>query len=65
MKTAAQKKWQKVIAVGILLITLPVLLKNYIEIPDFFKGFLAGAGTILELGGLLMMKRSKCTSVTE
>lgn len=53
------KKWRLLISLGLLMVVLPPLLKdlNIVEIPDFFKGFVAGCGITLEFAGLFMMKK--------
>jgi len=44
--------------------TMPLILKEYIYIPDFFRGFLGGAGLVFEIVGIVLMKRKQKESVT-
>ncbi|WP_179413090.1 hypothetical protein HDF19_10760 [Mucilaginibacter sp. E4BP6] len=52
------------IAGGLLMVTMPFLLKEYICIPDFFRGFLGGAGLVFEIAGIVLMKRKQKEGVT-
>jgi hypothetical protein len=45
------------IAGGLLMTTMPLLFKDYVHIPDFVRGFLAGAGLVFEIAGIVLMKR--------
>ena len=45
------------IATGLFMTTLPLIFREYIPLPDFFRGFLAGLGLTLEVIGFIMMKR--------
>lgn len=58
MKT---EKWpvsaRTYICIGLLMITLPFTFKEYLNLPDFFRGFLAGVGLALEINGLVILKR--------
>ena len=47
---------QVLIASGLLLVTLPTVVKEYVPIPDFFRGFFAGLGLMLEISGLIVMR---------
>ena len=47
------------IACGLLMVTMPLLLKEYIAIPDFFRGFLLGAGGVFEVAGIVLMGRRR------
>ena len=44
-------------SVGILLATGPVLLHDYLFIPDFFRGFLTGLGLTFEIIGLIKLRQ--------
>ena len=35
------------IAIGIIWTSFPLLFKDYLHLPDFFRGFLAGAGLVI------------------
>jgi len=52
------------IAGGLLMVTLPLLFKEYIPIPDFFRGFLLGAGGVFEVAGIVLMNRRKDADVS-
>jgi hypothetical protein len=47
------------ICIGLLLATLPQLFKEYIPIPDFLRGLLAGVGLGMELTGFIMLKKRR------
>jgi hypothetical protein len=47
------------ISIGLLLATMPMLFREYIPLSDFFRGFLAGIGLVMEVAGLVVMKRWK------
>ena len=49
-------KYNKISAIGVILITAPFLLKHWVDIPDFLQGFLAGIGICLSIGGLFYAK---------
>ena len=49
------------VAGGLLLVTLPTLFKEFIPMPDFFRGFLIGFGLTMEVAGLIVMKMKKDT----
>jgi hypothetical protein len=44
------------IAGGLLMTTLPLLFKEFITIPDYFRGLLAGLGLGLEITGLILAR---------
>jgi hypothetical protein len=50
------------ICVGLLLLTLPLLLKEYIHIPDFLQGALEGTGLGFEVIGLFRLSKRKRTT---
>ncbi len=47
------------VAGGLLMATTPLLINDYIHIPDFFRGFLGGAGFVFEIAGIVLMKRGQ------
>jgi len=47
------------IAIGLLMTTVPQLIKYYIAIPDFFLGFIVGLGLALEITAFIRLKRAK------
>jgi hypothetical protein len=46
------------LAIGLLLITLPSLTRDYIILPDFFHGLLTGIGIVLEVVGVIKLKQA-------
>jgi hypothetical protein len=46
-------------SIGLLLVTVPTLIKNYAPIPDFFRGLLLGIGLALEIVGIVKMKQNQ------
>jgi len=53
------------ITIGLLMTTLPQLIKHYIAVPDFFLGFIVGVGLALEITAFIRLKRFKNTEVTD
>lgn len=53
------RREQLFICIGLLMVTAPTLINDWIKLPDFFRGMLAGLGIGLEIGGLLLMMRRK------
>ena len=47
------------ICLGLLMATMPALLKDYIQIPDFLRGALGGLGLGLEIGALILIRKRK------
>jgi hypothetical protein len=45
------------ISIGLLMVTLPMLFREYIPLSDFFRGLLAGMGLTFEVYGLVLMRR--------
>jgi len=45
------------LAIGLLMVTLPQLLKIYIHIPDFLLGALVGGGLGLEIMAFIKLKK--------
>ncbi len=45
------------ISIGLLLVVLPILINNFIKIPDFLRGLLMGIGLIMEITALVMLKK--------
>ncbi len=56
-KNKSQRTIQLLSSIGLLLVTLPTVLKEHFFIPDFFRGFLAGIGLALIIGGLVLYKK--------
>lgn len=60
------RREQLFICIGLLLVTTPTLINDWIRIPDFFRGLLAGLGIGLEIGGLVLIaKRKKNQDLTD
>lgn len=60
MKTQKMPRTARIfISSGLLLVTVPMLFREYIFLSDFFRGFLAGLGLAMETAGLVLMKRVK------
>ncbi|WP_448697392.1 hypothetical protein ACFGVR_12220 [Mucilaginibacter sp. AW1-3] len=51
------------IAIGLLMTTLPQLIKHYITLPDFVLGFIVGIGLALEIVAFIRLKRVKQSNV--
>ena len=47
---------------GLLLSTMPPFIAEYITIPDFFRGLLAGVGLSLEFAALILARRTNATN---
>ena len=56
-KNKTQRTAQLLSAIGLLLVTVPFLVKEYIFIPDFFRGFSAGVGLGLMICGLVIQQK--------
>jgi hypothetical protein len=53
------RREQQFICIGLLLVTTPTLINDWIKVPDFFRGALMGLGLGLEIGGLVLMTKRK------
>jgi len=47
------------LAIGLLMATIPQLLKTYIHIPDFLLGALVGGGLGLEIMAFVKLRKDK------
>lgn len=47
------------ISIGLLMVTTPALVNDWIPIPDFFRGLVAGLGIGLEIIGLILVVKRK------
>ena len=47
------------VAVGLLLVTLPTLINDWVHIPDFVRGFLVGLGLVMEINGIVIMRKKR------
>lgn len=43
------------VSIGLLIVMLPLLFREYIQVSDFFRGLLMGMGITLEIAGLVWM----------
>jgi hypothetical protein len=59
MKFTKATTGSRLLAVGLLAVTLPTILKDFIHIPDFFRGFMMGLGLTMEVIGIILMRRQK------
>lgn len=60
------RREQLFICIGLLLITTPTLINDWIKLPDFFRGLLSGVGLALEICGLVLIaKRKKNRDLTD
>ena len=64
-KNKTQRTVQRLSAVGLLFVTVPQLLRDYVFIPDFFRGFLAGIGLVIIIGGLVWQKKFRATNTND
>ena len=46
------------VAIGLLLIVLPLLANSFIKVPDFLRGVLMGIGLVFEIIGVVMLRKS-------
>jgi hypothetical protein len=46
-------------SLGLLMATMSFLFKDYIHIPDFFRGLFAGVGIGLEIIGMMLMRMNR------
>jgi len=53
------RREQLFICIGLLLVTTPTLINDWIKVPDFFRGALMGLGIGLEIIGLVLMTKRK------
>jgi hypothetical protein len=51
------------LTIGLLLITAPFIIANYVSIPDFFRGLSVGIGIGLEIVGVKKLKQWQNTNV--
>lgn len=47
------------VAAGLLLAASPVLLKEFIPVQDFLRGFIEGLGLAIEFWGLIQIVRAR------
>jgi hypothetical protein len=45
------------ISAGLLMITMPTLINDWVHVPDFLRGAMVGVGLGLEIGGLVAAHR--------
>lgn len=61
-KKASQSQL-RLMAIGLLLVTVPFIINDWIPVPDFIRGALVGIGIGLEIAGIIRMKNRKKVSV--
>ncbi len=49
----------KLVCLGLLVATSSSLVKDWIHLPDIFRGFLIGLGLALEFTGVILLVRRK------
>jgi hypothetical protein len=59
MKYLKTIQGKTLVAIGLLLITVPTLLRDFIPVPHFWSGFLVGVGLVIEITGLVKLKKEK------
>ena len=47
------------IAIGLLLVTTPALINDWVHLPDFVRGTFFGVGLVLETMGLIYLRRKR------
>ena len=45
------------VAIGLLLIVLPMLANSFTKVPDFLRGLLMGMGLVLEITGVVILRK--------
>jgi hypothetical protein len=45
------------IAVGLLMTTTPTLINDWVHVPDFLRGVMAGVGFVMEIRGIMLASR--------
>jgi hypothetical protein len=53
----APKTSRRLLAIGLLSTVLPTLVNDFVHIPDFFRGFMAGIGLGLEIMGIILLRK--------
>ena len=56
------KRLRILTSVGLLLVVLPNTLKEYIHIPDFFRGVFVGIGMAMMIYCIIIMKRKNVSA---
>jgi hypothetical protein len=49
------------LAIGLLLIVLPLAVNNFIRVPDFLRGLLMGIGLVFEIAAFVTLKKAANT----
>jgi len=57
------KFYKKIIAAGLIVLSLALLLKNLLHLPDFFIGLFFGIGLGLEIYSILMLIKLRKTKI--
>lgn len=45
--------------IGLLLVALPMLINDFIKVPDFLRGLFMGIGIVLEIAGFVKLKKTQ------
>lgn len=65
MKTIkTQRSAQIFLCIGVILVTFPILFKEFIALPDFIRGTVAGIGIGMEIIGItisLKFRKQNCS----
>jgi len=56
------KRLRILTSAGLLLVVLPNTLKEYIHIPDFFRGVFVGIGMAMMIYCIIIMKRKNVSA---
>ena len=62
MKFAKPTTGRRLLAIGLLAVTVPTVLKDFIYIPDFFRGFMLGLGLAMEFIGIILIRKQKTSA---
>ncbi len=52
----------QLMAIGLLLVVLPIFINNFIKVPDFLRGLLMGIGIVLEIWAFVKLKKAPATA---
>lgn len=55
---------RRMISIGLLLVTLPFLINDWVHVPDLIRGTLMGIGIGMEIVGIVRINRKKRAGAT-